>query len=83
LTETIKRFYKKLKEWISVDARLMSMIVEKQSDIKVNYMRRENLPDEVKPKEDPKASILGKRNRRDEDDGVEELIRDDFNNEVV
>ena len=51
LTETIKIFYKKLKEWISLDPKLMQFIVEKHVDIKINYKRRENLPIEVRPAE--------------------------------
>ena len=52
LTETIKIFYKNLKEkWISQDEKLMELIVKKQADIQVNYKRREQLPDEVRPKD--------------------------------
>lgn len=29
LTDTIKIFYKKLKEWISLDVKLMGLIIEK------------------------------------------------------
>ena len=50
LTDTIKIFYKKLREWISVDHKLMSMIVEKLVDIKINYIRRETLPDLIRPR---------------------------------
>lgn len=70
LTETIKIFYKKLKEWISQDAKLMTLIVEKQADIKINYMRREQLPDEVRPKDTQVLNgevHLGKRKREDDD----------------
>lgn len=50
LTDTIKIFYKKLREWISTDQRLMTMIVEKLVDIKINYVKREDLPEIVRPK---------------------------------
>lgn len=48
----------------------MTLIVEKQADIKINYMRREQLPDEVRPKDTQVLNgevHLGKRKREDDD----------------
>ena len=40
LTETIKIFYKKLKEWISSDPKLNELVTTKACDLKINYKRR-------------------------------------------
>lgn len=50
LTETIKIFYQKLREWIGADVNLMKMIIESRVDIKINYVHRENLPEALKPR---------------------------------
>ena len=58
------------------DEKLMQLIVEKKADIKINYLRREDLPLEVKPQ----VNLLGKRTQREEH---EEHMRDDYQEEIV
>lgn len=67
MTDTIKIFYKKLKEWIGLDPRLMTMIVEKLVDLKINYISRDDLPEMIRPKGmmPVDGNMLGKRQRND------------------
>eukprot|EP00347_Sterkiella_histriomuscorum_P020501 403337557 len=90
LTDTIKIFYKKLREWISVDHKLMQMIVDKLVDIKINYIRRETLPDVIRPRGaqnlNEQDSALGKRQRVDSQrimDSLENQMRDDYKEDIV
>lgn len=39
LTESIKIFYKQLRERMAQDEKLMNLIIEKKADIKIKYMR--------------------------------------------
>ncbi len=50
MTETIKLFYTKLKEMIAKDEKLATLLMEKDVDIKIKYVIRENLPEEVRPR---------------------------------
>ena len=51
ITETLKFFYNKINERVENDDKLYEFVHQKIVDIKVNYMKRENLPDDVRPKE--------------------------------
>jgi len=50
MTETLRIFYNKMKDWVFPDEKLAKMVQDMDVDIKVNYFDRANLPDEVRPK---------------------------------
>lgn len=46
---------------------MAEIVNSKQVDLQIKYVTRDNLPDEVKPKENNVASVLGRRPRQPED----------------
>lgn len=95
LTQTVKLFYQKLRTWVSTDTKFMNYIVEKQADIKVNYLKRADLPIEIRPEERQRTikgkeqetedigSLLGKRKRSETTRDIEAEIKDDVAQEIV
>ena len=62
----------------------MELIVKKQADIQVNYKRRENLPEQVRPKDTGLQNVgdlsLGKRQRSED---AENEMRYDYQEDIV
>ena len=47
--DTLKIFYAKLQEWVDQEEKHSKVVKEKLVDVKINYRRREYLPDLVRP----------------------------------
>jgi hypothetical protein len=75
MTDTIKIFYSKLRDWVMSDEKLIKYVTEKDVDIRVHYYKRDDLPEEVRPKTTYTVAdgVLGKRTDPGED--IEDLER--------
>ena len=64
LTQSISKFYSKFSGTITEE--MAEIVNSKQVDLQINYVTRENLPEEVKPKA-KNGTVLGRRPRQPED----------------
>ena len=61
LTETRRLFYEGFQKAIdeTSNARVSELVADKEFDLRVDYKRREDLPDEVRPKPKPSQQARG------------------------